>query len=70
MEEVDHEQCIERLFGVLQVCCTKVALETSMRLLGRLAASSKNLEGVVSSLNHGVAQSAIPSPVARLWRVL
>jgi hypothetical protein len=70
MQELAQEQCLERLFGVLQVCLTTVASETSMRVLGRLAASSKKLAGVVSALKLCVAQSAFVSPVARLLRVL
>jgi hypothetical protein len=70
MQELAQEQCLERLFGVLQVCLTKMAPETSMRVLGRLAASSKKLAGVVSAFKFVVAQSAFVSPVARLLRVL
>jgi hypothetical protein len=62
-QELADEQGLEQLYGVLQLCCTKVALETSMRLLGRLAASSKKLQGVVSTLTLCVAQLAIGSHV-------
>jgi hypothetical protein len=39
-----QEQCLEQLLGVLQLCCTKVTLESTMQLLARLVASSKQLK--------------------------
>jgi hypothetical protein len=64
-----RELRMDQLYSVLQLCSPRVPLESLLRCMARLAASSIELKGVVSAVSYAATANTAATVAGRICSV-